>query len=113
MGCTDCKEKAPQPVDFQTHQADMARMERSNQRMVKCLVFLCCVCLALGFFLYLAHVKAENALLENNQRWIDMWKEYDFESYEYQQDGTGVNIIGDRNGVKNYGTISPEAAQNP
>lgn len=31
MDCEKCNR--PQPVDFQTHQADMARMERANRRL--------------------------------------------------------------------------------
>ena len=94
----------------------MARMERSNQRLAKVIVCLCAICVVLGILLYLAHVKAENALLENNQKWIEMWKEYDFESYEVQQDGEGVNIIGSRNGVVNYGadvSETPEDEERP
>lgn len=95
----------------------MARMERSNQRLLKIVTCLCVVCAVLGLLLYFSHVKSEkalkDALLDNNQKWIEMWKEYDFESYEYQQDGTGVNIIGDRNGVRNYGANGQETTQNP
>lgn len=33
------------------------------------------------------------------QRWLEYLEQYDFESYEYSQDGQGLNIIGDKNGV--------------
>lgn len=32
MNCEDCKIHKPEAVPFQTHQADMARMEKSNRR---------------------------------------------------------------------------------
>ena len=38
-----------------------------------------------------------------NVSWLIYINQYDFEDYEYTQDGTGVNIIGDSNGVGYYG----------
>lgn len=38
-----------------------------------------------------------------NAIWAKLWSEYDTTSYDYQQDGSGVNIIGDKNEV-DYGT---------
>ena len=38
-----------------------------------------------------------------NVSWLIYINQYDFEDYEYTQDGTGVNIIGDSNGVDYYG----------
>ncbi|MBR1764451.1 MAG: hypothetical protein IJ746_03555 [Ruminococcus sp.] len=37
---------------------------------------------------------------------FDFISSYDFESYEYDQDGEGVNIVGDSNGVDYYGSES-------
>jgi len=46
MDCKSCKElRSPRSVDFQTHQADMARMERSNKRL-----WVLCIVLALMLF---------------------------------------------------------------
>ena len=99
MNCENCKENGikAEPVPFQSHQADMARMERTNNRLLWCVLCLVIVCIILAVLLFSAGASSEKALLENNQKWIDMWREYDFESYE--QDGEGVNIIGSRNGV--------------
>ena len=112
MNCDTCDKKKSQadPVPFQAHEADMARMERTNKRQTYCIAFLVVLCIVLGALLYAMHLKSEralieseNALVENNRRWIEMWSEYDFESYEYQQDGEGVNIIGNMNGVEYNG----------
>ena len=43
-------------------------------------------------------------LAATNVAWLIYIAQYDFESYDYAQDGTGVNIIGDRNGVSYNGT---------
>ena len=43
-------------------------------------------------------------LVATNVTWLVYISQYDFESYDYAQDGTGVNIIGDRNGVSYNGT---------
>lgn len=99
MNCEECKETTVKtaPVSFQSHQADMARMERTNTRLCWVVLCLVVVSIVLAILLFAAGARSEHALLENNQKWIDMWREYDFESYE--QDGEGVNIIGSRNGV--------------
>lgn len=106
----ECNKK--EPVPFWAHEADMARLERTNSRLTVLSIFLAVVCAALGALLYFSHIKSEKALNENNEMWIEMWKEYDFESYEYQQDGEGVNIIGDGNGVDYNGTENKGKAQN-
>lgn len=113
MNCETCKEKRQQaePVSFQSHQADMARMERQHKHQAWCILALIALCVILASLLYAAHVKSEKVLLENNQKWIDMWMEYDFESYEYQQDGEGVNIIGSMNGVEYNGPTSESTTQ--
>jgi hypothetical protein len=85
------------PQYYQDIIAGMA--ERTIKRLVRCLCLLAVVSLALGLLLYLSHVKAANDLKANNEKWLEVWSQYDFESYEYQQDGKGVNIIGNMNGV--------------
>lgn len=45
-----------------------------------------------------------------HREWLDFMAGYDFEVYDYAQDGQGVNIIGSLNEVSNYG---PEAARAP
>ena len=39
-------------------------------------------------------------LAATNAAWLIYIAQYDFESYDYAQDGAGVNIIGDRNGTE-------------
>ena len=38
-----------------------------------------------------------------HREWLDFMSGYDFETYDYAQDGQGVNIIGDGNEAINYG----------
>lgn len=94
----DCIDNVPR----WTHEADMARMERINFKQFIIIAILVVACAVLGVTLYLQNDKATQALQKNNEKWIEMWSQYDFESYEYQQDGEGLNIIGDRNGVDYY-----------
>lgn len=98
MGCETCKEKkTAEPVPYIVHESAMARNERSVKRLVIALI----VAIALIF--------ASNAI------WLYAWQSYDYVSEDseitYQQDGQGVNIIGDRNigngnGVDYYGAES-------
>lgn len=86
MNCETCdKHKEVAPVPYIVHESAMARAERTNKRWAKvALAELVVILLIVFAFLY-------------------VWQLYDYSSeesvYTYQQDGEGVNIIGDRNGV--------------
>lgn len=77
------EEKNVMPVPYLVHEGVMARMERTIKRLIVTLV----ISLVLLF--------ASNAI------WLLYMSGYDIETYDYTQDGLGVNIIGSRNGV-NY-----------
>lgn len=51
-------------------------------------------------------------LVATNVTWLVYISQYDFESYDYAQDGTGVNIIGDSNGVSYNGTEAENKEKN-
>lgn len=97
------------PQYYQDIIAGMA--ERTIKWLVAVSVLLAIVCAALGFLLYRSHIKAAEDLRANNEKWLELWSEYDFESYEYQQDGEGVNIIGDGNGVDYNGPARESETQ--
>ena len=80
MDCSTCKEKVD-PVPFLAHESTIARLERTIKRLILTLVFVTVLWFStIGMFVWYLN-------------------QYDFESYTYQQDGEGLNIIGDRNGV--------------
>lgn len=74
-------------VPYVVHEGSMARQERSNKRMFIALVVAILVCFI------------------TNGIWLWFFSQYEFVgcSYEYSQDGEGVNIIGEGNSA-NYGT---------
>lgn len=78
-------------VPFIVHESNMAR----NERIIKRLIIVVIVVLLLWF----------------STIGLFVWylNQYDFESYEYSQDGAGLNIIGDRNGVDFNGSSLQEA----
>lgn len=80
--------KAPENVPYIVYESTQARNERHIKR------------------LWVALIVAITAIFACNAIWIWYINQYDFTSYEYQQDGQGVNIIGDRNGVTQYGTTA-------
>lgn len=86
MSCENCKgHKESSHVPYIVHESAMARNERNMKRITVLLVVVIAAWLmTIGAFLY-------------------MWQLYDYTDeetvYTYQQDGEGVNIIGDRNGV--------------
>lgn len=92
MDCNSCKEHGtPQPVPYIAHESAMARNERTIKRLLVALI----ISILLMF--------ASNAI------WLYVWNSYDYVSEDsevaYQQDGEGVNIIGNRNGVDFDGAV--------
>lgn len=87
--CDACKEsKKSEPVPYIVHESAMARQERHIKRLVIALI----VAIALIF--------------ASNAAWLYAWCQYDYSGEEtvYDQDGEGLNIIGDRNTAGIYGT---------
>lgn len=95
MDCKDCKHKnkvskesGNAAVPYIAHEAAMARAERQHKRM-----WIACIVLAVIVF-------ASNAL------WLWAWQSYDYTSeteevvYTCQQDGSGVNVVGNGNEVQ-------------
>lgn len=90
MSCDDCKlmDASLDSISVAAHESEMRRAERFNLRL-----------LILAVILVLA-------LIGSNVGWLIAWNQYDYgsESYEYNQDGRGINIIGDQNGAEQHGT---------
>lgn len=112
--CNTCKEKKRdfEPVPYIVHEATVARNDRRERRHIIVHIIslvLIAACVAFCFVVNqncLEKIEIVNhECLEKidkiNKDWLDYIALYDFEdySYEYQQDGEGVNIIGDNNGV--------------
>lgn len=78
------KQSKPESVPYIVFEGEMARQERHVRRLwIALLTAITALVLTVGIFVWYLN-------------------QYDFTSYDYQQDGQGVNIIGDRNGV-DYG----------
>lgn len=82
------KTRKPENVPYIVFEAEIARQERHVKRLWIALIsaIFAIALIVAGFLLYMY--------------------QYDFESYEFQQDGKGVNIIGDWNGVDYDGPAS-------
>lgn len=95
-----------------------ATLERTTRRIIVLCVVIAVVLSAAVIYLERSHKKEHEELVASlnaqNERWIQMWEEYDFESYttEYTQDGRGLNIIGDGNGVDYNGPALQNDAEN-
>lgn len=96
MSCNDCTlaKHSMDSISVAAHETIMAREDKKNKRLVWLIVLLIV------------------ALLATNIAWLVVWNSYEFveESYEYQQDGEGINIIGDDNEAKQN---EPEANDTP
>ena len=81
----DDVENSKTKIPFIVYEATMSRTERHIKK------------------LWIALIIAIISIVLCNVSWLLYINQYDFEDYEYTQDGTGVNIIGDSNGVGYYG----------
>lgn len=81
------------PVPYLTHEADMMRADMMHRRLLRIIVLLII------------------ALAATNIAWVVAWQSYDFESYQIEQDGEGINIVGNENKDIQVGTESPDKAQ--
>lgn len=83
MDCKTCRKnqnlKTVEPVPYVAHEAQMARNERTIKRLI--------IALALVAILWFSTVC------------LFVWYLNQYDCVSYDQDGTGVNIIGDSNGV--------------
>jgi len=96
MDCKTCKENRQnvEPVPYIVHESAMARMERTTKRLIIAMFVVIALWFStIGMFVWYLN-------------------QYDFESYEYTQDGEGLNIIGERNGVDFYVAESESSPQN-
>ena len=93
--CKACQEigQKVEPVPYIVHESAMSRNERTIKRLIIALLSVVLLWFAtIGIFVWYLN-------------------QYDFESYEYTQDGQGLNIIGDRNGVDFYVAESESSTQ--
>lgn len=80
-------------IPYFVHEAEVMRMEKHSRRLWVIVLVLIL------------------ALLFTNIAWLWYMNQYDFAEYDYEQDGYGVNIIGDGNGVNKDGaTLESESA---
>lgn len=96
MNCEECKEKRIQQIPYIAYEAECARHERMWKRMLA--VIILCVLLVVG----------------SNIAWLCVWNQYDYvdETYDYSQDGRGINIIGNDNEAGQYGAETDYTSQN-
>lgn len=117
MSCENCNHvhaelrEAPAMVPLSAVEGQGYRRERTLRGtiIVFCVALLVVALLfgAFGWFAYRLHIQSLERVEAINQHWLDYLSEYDFsgESYEYSQDGRGINVIGTGNGVEYSGVI--------
>lgn len=116
MECKNCSEHNKEPVSVPLFAVEGTNY-RTNKTMrwlaVVFIVSLLVIALVVGFcgvMVYRTNKVCIEKIESINQYWIDYMREYDFsgESCEYSQDGQGINIMGDRNGVRYNGVVDDE-----
>ena len=86
------KRNPEKTISYFLHEGIMVRIERCYKWAI---IALCVVMvLLIGFGLVESLLR-----YKENQAWLDYIAQYDFTDYDYAQDGRGINIIGNMNGV--------------
>lgn len=114
MDCKNCEahtNKEPVTVPFYAVEGTNYRTNKTMRWMaVVFIVSLLVIAIVIGLcglMVYKTNKECLDKIDAINQHWIDYLSEYDFsgESLEITQDGRGVNIYGDQNGVDFNGVI--------
>lgn len=87
------EDNRPETISYFVHEGIIARMERIIKR------------------LWIALIVVAVLMFITNALWLYTFTQYDFETYDYTQDGRGINIIGDGNGV-DYGATTESTEGN-
>jgi hypothetical protein len=87
----ETEKKSETMVPFKVYEAEIRRSEKREYRHIFVHVVMAVLILLGAVFVWL-----------NNLRWLNYVEQYDFADYSYEQDGEGINIIGERNGVDYY-----------
>lgn len=82
-------------IPYFAHEGILTRMERTIRR------------------LWIALIVVVALMFATNLVWLYTFMQFDFKTYDYSQDGRGINIIGSDNGVTNYGTTTEGEEGNP
>lgn len=86
------RERQPERISWHVHERDMCRLASAYRSAI--IVLVVALILAAAFAGYEAYLRHKE-----HEKWLDYLEQYDFESYDYTQDGQGLNIIGNSNGV--------------
>lgn len=86
--CEGVKLKPPATVDFFVYDDTVSRYEKTVKR------------------LWIALIVVVSLFFATNIGWLIYESQFETISYDYDQDGEGVNIIGDENEVRPYESTS-------
>lgn len=96
MNETQNQDKNILTVPYIVHEAAQARADRAIRRKdITIIIIIVISIVSLSLTAYLI-----------DKGWRDYFSECDIVNYEYAQDGEGVNIVGDSNGVDYNGATS-------
>lgn len=116
MNCENCNHSTDRPDPVSVPLASVEGQSYRRERTLRGTVIVFCVAMLMifllvgvfGLFAYRLNIQTLEKIEAINQHWLDYLSEYDFsgEVYEYSQDGRGLNIMGDNNGVEVSGVIA-------
>lgn len=115
MDCNNCtkhdEKKEPVTVPLFAVEGQNFRSNQTSRHLATmfciCLIVIAIIIGLCGMVVYQTNRDCLEKIDEINKYWIAYISEYDYGSYsyEYSQDGRGLNIIGNSNGVDASGVI--------
>lgn len=119
MSCENCNHSTDRPDPASVPLVAFEGQSYRRERTLRGTVIVFCVAMLViailvgvfGYFAYHLHVQTLEKVEAINKYWLDYLSEYDFSGdvYEYSQDGRGLNVMGDNNGVEVSGVIADES----
>lgn len=110
MDCQNCEhnnDKTPVTVPLFAVEGQNYRANKTSRHLatVFCvsLIIIALIIGLCGMVVYRTNRDCLDKVETINAYWLDFVSHYDFEGDSYAQDGRGINIIGDGNGVTDYG----------
>ena len=96
------KEETQLSVHYIVYEEAQAKSERTIKRLTIGIIVISILSIIVIFL--------SNYFIDKG--WRDYFSSCDIQNYEYEQDGKGVNIVGDQNGVDYNGAESENQADN-
>lgn len=108
---SNCDNREHPPVGWEYVELLNGNQDRHNLRNWIIIIIQCAMIIGLCLAIVISNGIYRDKLAETDAKWRELWSEYDTISYD--QDGDGINVIGDKNRSYYEPTLENTEAQKP